>query len=157
MKYFIPKHTNYSEIMKIYQKEILLKPRQKGFHLITSEIAGQLTDLVRFKTGMANIFIKHTSAALSINENADPTVRRDFDTFFARLVPEDMKLYEHTEEGPDDMTSHIKNSLFGCSVTIPVKNGKFNLGTWQGIYLCEFREHGGSRNICVTIIGGEYE
>ena len=107
----------------------------------------------QINTGLAHIFIKHTSASLSINENADPDVRTDMETHFNVMVPEDAAYYRHTLEGTDDMTSHIKASILGASVTVPVANGKFNLGTWQGIYLCEHRNNGGSRKIVVTIIG----
>jgi secondary thiamine-phosphate synthase enzyme len=139
--------------MKIYQKNIRLKPRARGYHLITEEIESQLPEIVNVKMGLAHIFIKHTSAGLTLNENADPTVRSDFNSFFERLVPEDTSLYQHTAEGPDDMTSHLKTSILGNSVTIPVSAGKFNLGTWQGIYLCEFRNRSRQRTIVVTIIG----
>lgn len=136
------------------QKEITLKPRPRGFHLITNEILQQIPELKKIKTGIAHIFIQHTSASLTINENADPSVRSDMETFFNRAVPEsDMKYYEHTLEGADDMTSHIKASILGSSVTIPVTDGEFNLGTWQGIYLCEHRNYGGARRIVVTING----
>lgn len=136
----------------IIQKEITLKPRVRGFHLITEEIVSQLPSLDKISKGIAHIFIKHTSASLSINENADPTVRTDMENYFNKIVPENASFYQHTMEGLDDMTSHIKSSLLGNSVTVPITNGKFNLGTWQGIYLCEHRNHGGSRKIVVTII-----
>lgn len=139
--------------MNTLQKEITLKPKSRGFHLITNEIVNQLPDLHSINAGIAHVFIKHTSAGLTINENADPSVRRDFENHFNRMVPEDSSLFEHTLEGADDMTSHIKSSLLGQSVSVPVTNGAFNLGTWQGIYLCEHRNNGGSRNICVTILG----
>ena len=141
--------------MKILQYNVELKPRSRGYHIITSDVEYQCPGLRNVKAGLAHIFIMHTSAGLSINENADPSVRDDFETFFNRLVPEDTNLFRHTMEGPDDMTSHIKSSLTGSSVCVPVSNGKFALGTWQGIYLCEFRNHGGSRNLTVTIIGDE--
>lgn len=140
-------------MFSIAQYTIRLKPKNRGFHLVTDEIVSQISELKDFKTGLAHVFIKHTSASLTINENADPTVRADFETFFNRTVVEDTALYKHTYEGPDDMTSHIKSSLLGSSVSIPVTNGRLNLGTWQGIYLCEHRNHGGSRSITVTIIG----
>lgn len=140
----------------VYQKEIILKPRNRGFHLITNEILQQLPELKKVKTGIAHIFIEHTSASLTINENADPSVRSDMERYFNRAVPEsDMKYYEHTLEGADDMTSHIKASILGSSVTIPVTDGEFNLGTWQGIYLCEHRNYGGARRIVVTITGDQ--
>jgi len=120
--------------------------------LITEEIVSQLPSLDIGSKGIAHIFIKHTSASLSINENADPTVRTDMENYFNKIVPENASYFEHTIEGSDDMTSHIKSSLLGNSVIVPITNGKFNLGTWQGIYLCEHRNHGGSRKIVVTII-----
>jgi len=137
----------------ILQKEFQLEPRKRGFHLITSEVLKQIPELKQFKAGIAHIHIKHTSASLTINENADPTVRSDMETHFNVMVPEDADYYEHTLEGPDDMTSHIKASILGSSISIPVTDGKLNLGTWQGIYLCEHRNHGGARKIIVTIIG----
>jgi secondary thiamine-phosphate synthase enzyme len=138
----------------ILQKGIILKPRNRGFHLITYEILQQLPELKKISKGIAHVFIQHTSASLTINENADPTVRSDMEMFFNRAVPEsDMKYYDHTLEGADDMTSHIKASILGSSVTVPVTDGVFNLGTWQGIYLCEHRNHGGARRIVVTVYG----
>lgn len=141
--------------MAWYQKTIRLRARSRGFHLITREIEEQIPELSKIKTGLAHIFIQHTSAGLTINENADPTVREDFETYFSRAVPEDMSLYRHTLEGPDDMTSHIKSSLLGNSVTIPITNGHFNLGTWQGVYLCEYRNRSRSRTLVVTLHGEE--
>jgi len=137
----------------IIQKEFSLEPRKRGFHLVTSEVLKHIPELKQVKAGIAHIHIKHTSASLTINENADPTVRSDMESHFNVLVPEDAPYYEHTFEGPDDMTSHIKASILGSSITVPIKNGSFNLGTWQGIYLCEHRNHGGARKIVVTIIG----
>lgn len=139
--------------MQTLQKQISLSPKPRGFHLITDEIRSAIPELAEIKTGIAHIFIQHTSAGLTINENADPSVRRDFETHFNRMVPEDMSMFEHTLEGPDDMTSHIKSSLLGHSVTVPVTNGHFNLGTWQGIYLCEHRNRGGARKLVVTVTG----
>jgi secondary thiamine-phosphate synthase enzyme len=139
--------------MPVYQQEITLKPKSRGFHIITREIEQQLNNLGKISAGTAHVFIKHTSASLTINENADPSVRDDFETHFNRMVPEDESLFTHTLEGPDDMTSHIKASLLGSSVTVPVTNGRFNMGTWQGIYLCEHRNHGGARKILVTLQG----
>lgn len=136
-----------------YQKEITLSPKSRGFHLVTNEITSKLEKLSKIKTGVAHIFIKHTSAGLTINENADPSVRRDFETHFNRMVPEDMSMFEHTLEGADDMTSHLKSSILGHSVTIPISNGRLNLGTWQGVYLCEHRNRGGSRKLVVTLQG----
>jgi secondary thiamine-phosphate synthase enzyme len=139
--------------MAVIQKEISLKPRARGFHIITDDILSAVPEIKNIKAGIAHIFIKHTSASLSVNENADPSVRTDMETHFNVMVPEDADYYEHTFEGPDDMTSHIKASILGSSVTLPVSNGRFNLGTWQGIYLCEHRNRGGSRKIVVTITG----
>ncbi|WP_420384680.1 secondary thiamine-phosphate synthase enzyme YjbQ [Roseivirga sp.] len=135
------------------QKEITLKPRRRGFHLITQEVLGQFEEIRQIKVGLLHIHIKHTSASLTINENADPTVREDFESHFNILVPEEARHYQHTFEGPDDMTSHIKASLLGASVTVPITNGRLNLGTWQGIYLCEHRNHGGSRRLVLTAQG----
>lgn len=134
-------------------KEITLSPKSRGFHLVTNEITSKLEKLSDIKKGLAHIFIKHTSAGLTINENADPTVRRDFETHFNRMVPEDMSMFEHTLEGSDDMTSHLKSSILGHSLTIPITNGRLNLGTWQGVYLCEHRNRGGSRKLVVTLQG----
>ncbi|REL37813.1 YjbQ family protein [Rhodohalobacter sp. SW132] len=139
--------------METIQKTITLSPKPRGFHLVTDEILGKFPELKQIKAGVAHVFIQHTSAGLSINENADPSVRRDFESHFNRMVPEDTSLFEHTLEGPDDMTSHIKSSILGHSVSIPVTNGRFNLGTWQGIYLCEHRNRGGSRRLVVTVTG----
>lgn len=137
----------------VIQKQFSLKPRSRGFHLVTGEVLEHIPDLSKLSVGIAHIHIKHTSASLTINENADPTVRQDFETFFNRTVPEDVSLYKHTFEGPDDMTSHIKSSLLGSSVTVPITNGRFNLGIWQGIYLCEHRNYGGARKLVITMIG----
>lgn len=139
--------------MEIIQREIKLSGRKRGFHIITNEILEAIPELKKFKSGILNVFIKHTSASLSINENADPTVRTDLETHFNKMVPEDVEHYLHTSEGPDDMTSHIKSSLLGCSLNIPVTKGELNLGIWQGIYLCEHRNHGGPRNIVITLTG----
>ncbi len=136
-----------------HQKEITLSPKSRGYHIITQEILREVPEIKQIKTGLAHIFIQHTSAGLTINENADPSVRRDFESHFSRAVPEDVSLYEHTLEGTDDMTSHIKSSILGNSVSIPISNGRFNLGTWQGIYLCEHRNRGGSRRLVVTLNG----
>ncbi|GLW37987.1 hypothetical protein BSK71_09865 [Pectobacterium actinidiae] len=135
------------------QYEIRLKPKARGFHLVTDEILVQVTALRQINVGLMQVFIKHTSAALTINENADPTVRQDFESFFNRLVPEDEPYYRHTYEGSDDMPAHLKGSLLGNSLTIPITNGRLNIGTWQGIYLCEHRNHGGSRSLVVTLNG----
>ena len=139
--------------MEIFQKEFYLKARPKGFHLVTNEILQELPELKNFSSGIANIFIKHTSASLTINENADPDVRQDMKSFIDKMVPENLPYFVHTMEGPDDMPAHIKSSLFGSSINIPLTNGNLNLGTWQGIYLCEHRINGGRRKIVVTIIG----
>lgn len=133
------------------QVEFSLKPRHSGFHLVTGEVIAHLPQLPR--TGLLNLFIKHTSAALSINENADPDVRTDMKQIFDRLVRENEPYYTHTMEGPDDMPAHAKASIIGNSLTIPITNGRLNLGTWQGIYLCEFRDYGGPRKIVATIAG----
>lgn len=136
-----------------HQTKISLSPKSRGYHIITDEILSEVPEIQNINTGIAHIFIQHTSASLTINENADPSVRRDFHTHFKRMVPEDTSMYEHTLEGPDDMTSHIKSSMLGSSVSIPITNGKLNLGTWQGIYLCEHRNHGGARKLVVTLNG----
>lgn len=133
------------------QTEIRLPSFPRGFHLITQHIENHLTDLP--ESGLVNIFIKHTSAGLTINENADPTVRFDLEKFFDKMVPENLPYFKHTMEGPDDMPAHVKAALTGSSVTIPVSNGKLNLGTWQGIYLCEFRNHASSRILVITVLG----
>lgn len=139
--------------MACIQKEIQLSAKARGFHLVTTEILNEIPEIVTIRTGLAHIHIKHTSAGLTLNENADPSVRRDFESHFNRMVPEDISLFEHNYEGSDDMTSHIKSSILGHSVTIPVTNGGFNLGTWQGIYLCEHRNRARSRQLVVTILG----
>ena len=139
--------------MNFYQKEIKLKSRSRGFHLVTDEIVSQFPELKELKTGFLQVFIKHTSAGLTINENVDPTVREDFESHFNKMVPEDQPYYKHTLEGSDDMPAHLKSSLNGFSVQIPITNGRLNLGTWQGIYLCEHRDHGGSRKLVLTAFG----
>lgn len=136
-----------------YQKEITLNAKKRGFHLVTDEILRQLPELKLVQIGMLNVFIKHTSASITINENADPTVRLDFESYFNHAVPENEPYYRHTDEGSDDMPSHLKSSLLGCSLNIPVTNGRLNLGIWQGIYLCEHRNHGGSRTLVLTLQG----
>lgn len=135
------------------QKEFELKARPRGFHLITDEIVQQVPEICRLQAGIMNVFLKHTSAALTINENADPSVRADFESYFNRLVPEDEPYYTHTYEGSDDLPAHFKSSLLGCSLTVPITQGVLNMGTWQGIYLCEHRNHGGPRTLVVTIQG----
>ena len=135
------------------QKELRLKARPRGFHLITDEILMILPELASVRIGLMNIFIKHTSASLTINENADPTVLQDFESYFNRAVPEGEPYYKHVYEGSDDLPAHLKSSILGASLNIPVTDGQLNLGIWQGVYLCEHRNHGGSRNIIVTIQG----
>jgi len=135
------------------QYQVKLKPRPRGFHLITDEIVGQLTELSLIQVGLAHVFIQHSSASLTINENADPDVRHDMEAHLNHTVPENAPYYLHTLEGPDDMPAHIKASLFGSSVTVPIQNGRLALGTWQGIYLGEHRDHGGSRRLVVTLQG----
>ena len=135
------------------QKEISLNPRPRGFHLITNEILQKIQEIGDISIGTMEIFIKHTSASLTINEDADPTVRDDFESHFNQIVPENAPYYKHTIEGPDDMPAHLKSSILGSSVTIPITNGTLNLGTWQGIYLCEHRNHGSSGSIVLTLTG----
>jgi len=141
--------TSNPPLIMIYQKEIRLPEYRRGVHLITHIIETQLPDLP--EKGLIHVFMKHTSAGLTINENADPTVRVDFDTIFDKLVPEDDPDYRHNFEGSDDMPAHFKTSMMGASVTIPVTNHRLNLGTWQGIYLCEFRNRGGGRRLVLTL------
>jgi secondary thiamine-phosphate synthase enzyme len=133
----------------IQQLEISLPPMPRGFHLITRYIEQELPELP--ETGLLNILLQHTSAGITLNENADPTVRDDFESFISRMVPENQPYYIHTTEGSDDMPAHIKSSLFGASLNIPISRGNMNLGTWQGIYLCEFRNHGGRRRLVLSI------
>lgn len=133
----------------VVQYDIRLKPRNRGFHLITSELLSQIDTLPEM--GLMNVFIQHTSAGLTINENADPSVRVDYENYLNTIVPEDQPGLTHTLEGPDDMPAHIKTSLVGTDVTIPIRDGRLCFGTWQGIYLCEFRNHGGSRKVIVSI------
>jgi secondary thiamine-phosphate synthase enzyme len=135
------------------QEEIELRARPRGFHLVTSEILDAVPDLGSMSTGLATLFMQHTSASLTINENASPDVRRDFDEWFDRAVPDGAGYFAHTLEGPDDMPAHIKASLTGASLTIPVSDGSLALGTWQGIYLCEFRDNGGARRAIFTAFG----
>ena len=135
------------------QKEISLPVRNRGFHLMTSEVVSRLPELQTVRRGLLHLFIKHTSASLTINENADPSVRSDLERHFNELAPEDAPYYTHDSEGPDDMPAHIKSSLLGSSLVIPVTGGRLNLGTWQGIYLCEHRERGGPRDIVATLWG----
>jgi secondary thiamine-phosphate synthase enzyme len=136
-----------------YQREIVLAARPRGFHLITREVVGQMPEIGHFAVGLAHLFIRHTSAALALNENADPTVRADMEAYFNRLAPENAPYYRHTSEGPDDMPAHLKAVLLGSSLTIPISAGRLALGTWQGIYLCEHRDDGGPRRVVVTLSG----
>lgn len=139
--------------MKIYQQEITLPERRRGFHLITNEIVRALPQIAEIQTGLCQVFIQHTSASLTINENADPTVRKDFEMFFNKTVPENDPDYAHDYEGSDDMPAHLKASLLGASVLIPIRDGELALGTWQGVYLCEHRNRGGARSVVITVWG----
>lgn len=139
--------------MKIFQQAIQLRERKRGFHLITAEVLQALPQLKEINAGMCQVFIQHTSASLTINENADPTVRKDFETYFNKVAPERDPDYLHNYEGDDDMPAHLKASLLGASVLIPVYKGRFAFGTWQGIYLCEHRDAGGPRNLVITAWG----
>ena len=135
------------------QKTITLSPKSRGFHIITHDVLKNIPELKDLKTGILQLFIKHTSASLTINENADPTVLTDFESHFNMLAPENQSYYQHTFEGSDDMPAHLKASLLGSSVSIPITDGKLNLGTWQGIYLCEHRNRGSERKLIITIQG----
>jgi secondary thiamine-phosphate synthase enzyme len=135
------------------QREIRLDPRPRGFHLVTAEVTSALPELRDVRAGLLHLFIRHTSASLTLNENASPDVRRDFEAWFNRAVPEDAPYWTHTDEGPDDMPAHIKASLLGPSLSLPVNGGRLALGTWQGIYLCEHRDRGGSRSLLATLHG----
>ena len=139
--------------MNWLQKELTLSPRSRGFHLITREIVAVVPEIGRYSVGLAHLFIRHTSAALALNENADPTVRADMEAYFSRLAPENAPYFTHTLEGPDDMPAHLKAVLLGSSLTIPISDGRLALGTWQGIYLCEHRDDGGRRRVVVTLSG----
>lgn len=136
-----------------FQNEVSLRARKRGFHLVTDELISLLPEISTVRIGILNILLKHTSASLTLNENADPSVRDDFNSFFNRLVPENESYYTHIYEGGDDLPAHIKSSLLGNSLSIPITDGRLNLGTWQGIYLCEHRNHGGKRTLVVTING----
>ena len=138
--------------MGFSQREITLDARPRGVHLVTDEIARALPELRELRVGIAHLFIRHTSASLTLNENASPDVRRDFETWFNEAIPEDFA-WTHTLEGPDDMPAHVKASLMGSSLTLPVAGGRFALGTWQGIYLCEHRDRGGPRSLTATLHG----
>jgi secondary thiamine-phosphate synthase enzyme len=135
------------------QKTITLSAKSRGFHIITNDVLENIPELKDLKTGILHLFIKHTSASLTINENADPTVRTDFESHFNMLAPENQSYYQHTFEGSDDIPAHLKASLLGSSVSIPITDGRLNLGTWQGIYLCEHRNHGSDRELVLTIQG----
>ena len=139
--------------MKIHQQAVQLKERKRGFHLITNEIVSSIPQISEITTGMCQIFIQHTSASLTVNENADPTVRADFEMYFSKTVPENDPEYLHDYEGADDMPAHLKAALLGSSVLIPIRNGRFAFGTWQGVYLCEHRNYGGPRKLIVTVWG----
>lgn len=135
------------------QKEISLTQFSRGFHIITDEIIKEIPEIINISNGLLHIFIKHTSASLTINEDADPLVREDFETHFSKIIPDNAPHYMHTAEGPDDMPAHLKSSILGSSISIPILDGKLNLGTWQGIYLCEHRKHGGNRKLVLSIQG----
>jgi len=135
------------------QKEIALNPRNRGYHLITDEVVKNLPEIKSINVGILTLFIKHTSASLTINENADITVRNDFESHFNNMVPENAPYYQHTFEGPDDMPAHIKASILGSTITIPITNGNLNFGTWQGIYLCEHRNDNSTRTVILTLNG----
>jgi len=137
----------------VFQKEISVLANRRGFHLITREIVAAVPEIVNIKAGILHVFVKHTSASLTVNENADPDVQIDLETHFNAMVPENQKYYVHTDEGPDDMPAHIKSSILGSSVSVPISNGRLNLGTWQGIYLCEHRNCCNPRKIVVTLYG----
>ena len=139
--------------MNFFQKEITLTARPRGFHLITDIIEESIPEIRRINAGILQVFIKHTSAGLTISENADPTVRADFESHFNKMVPENAPYYKHTLEGPDDMPAHLKAALLGSSVSIPITEGRLNIGTWQGIYLCEHRNSGGKRELVITAFG----
>ena len=136
-----------------FQKEVKLNSKSRGFHLITDKILNEIPEIKSVKIGLMNVFIKHTSASITINENADPTVRMDFESHFNEMIPENKPYYRHTMEGSDDMPAHLKASILGSSVQIPITNGQLHMGIWQGIYLCEHRNHGSVRKLVVTVWG----
>jgi secondary thiamine-phosphate synthase enzyme len=142
-----------AETMNWFQKEIVLAPKPRGFHLVTDEILREVPELRAYEIGLFHVFIQHTSASLTLNENADPTVRADMESHFNKFVPEDAAYYRHTSEGSDDMPAHIKAALLGSSLSLPIRHGQLALGTWQGIYLCEHRDHARSRHLIVSIHG----
>jgi secondary thiamine-phosphate synthase enzyme len=135
------------------QRQIQLSPRPRGFHLITDELVGALPEIESLRVGLVQFLIQHTTASLVLNENASPEVRRDFESWFNAAVPEDSRLWTHTLEGPDDMPSHVKAALLGPSLTLPISGGTLALGVWQGVYLCEHRNHGGTRSVIATVTG----
>lgn len=135
------------------QRDVTLRPRPRGFHLVTDEVVAAVPELGELRVGLAHVFLRHTSAALTLNENASPDVRRDFATWFDRAVPDGAPYWTHTLEGPDDMPAHVKGALLGFSLQLPVRDGRLSLGTWQGIYLCELRDSGGPRRLTVTVNG----
>ena len=135
------------------QREVQLRARSRGVHLVTREVLEQLPEITQLSVGLLHVHIQHTSASLTVNENADPSVRTDFESFFNRAVPENEPYYVHTDEGSDDMPAHLKASILGSSVTLPIKSGRLNVGTWQGIYLCEHRNYGGGRRLVLTLNG----
>lgn len=139
--------------MEIFQTSLQLPSFSRGYHIITRQVEEACTFLPKIEAGILHVFIQHTSASLTINENADPDVRTDFDAYFNRLAPENEPYYVHTMEGPDDMPAHLKTAILGFSLQIPISQGKLNLGTWQGIYLCEHRNHGGRRRLIITAYG----
>jgi len=139
--------------MEIFQETLTLRARRRGFHLITEDIVAVMPQITTLTKGICQVFIQHTSASLTINENADPTVRTDFEMFFSKLVPENDPDYVHDYEGSDDMPAHLKSSILGSSVSVPIRNGRLALGSWQGIYLCEHRNYGGERRLVVTAWG----
>lgn len=139
--------------MTISQRRLALRARPRGFHLVTDEVVAQLPELHEYTVGIAHFFIQHTSASLTLNENADPSVRADFAGHFDKMVPENAPYWTHTQEGSDDMPAHVKASLLGAGLIIPIRNRRLALGTWQGIYLCEHRNRGGARNVVVSLIG----
>lgn len=139
--------------MKIFQEHISLPEKRRGFHIITSAVVNALPQISELQVGILQVFIRHTSASLTINENAAPDVRVDFETFFNKTIPENDPDYRHDDEGPDDMPAHLKAAILGSSVTIPIRNGRLALGTWQGIYLCEHRNYGGRRELVLTAWG----
>ncbi len=139
--------------MQWVQRHIELSPKPRGFHLVTHEIEPKIPEIRRFRVGLLHVFIQHTSASLTINENADPTVREDMESYFNEVVPENAPYYVHTAEGADDMPAHLKSAILGSGVLVPIHDGRLDLGTWQGIYLCEHREHAAGRRLVVTLVG----